>query len=165
MVIFLLQMVLWKVIDDLLRDKSDSNLKSHGSFSLQQWSLLLLAFGWLCSSSGWVKWVYLISGSEKASALWWPSSNKASNQLGECWWTGAFLCPPTSVSSRALKGGLHKSCMYRLFYFPPTISFEKLCFENIPVKVVKLNKTHLLSVLTNLFYSFFQKIIFFSFAV
>lgn len=114
MVIFLLQMVLWKVIDDLLRDKSDRNLKSHGSFSLEWLSLFLLTFGRLCSSSDWVKWVYLISGSEKASALWWPRANKASNQVRECWWTGAFLCPPISVNSRALKGSLHKSCIHGL---------------------------------------------------
>lgn len=138
MVIFLLQMVLWKVIDDLLRDKSDRNLKSHGSFCLEWWSPLLLTFERFPSSSDWFKWVYLISGSEKTSALWWPRGNKASNQVRESWWTGAFLCPPTSVNSRLLKGRLHKNCVhFFFFFFLPTSSSEKLCFENIPVKLVK----------------------------
>ena len=136
MVIFLLQMVLWEVTDDLVRDKSDRNLKSHGSCSLECWSLLLLTFGWLRSSSGWVKRVYLIAGSEKASALCWARGNKASNQV-RVPGSGAFLCPPTSVNSKAIKGSLHKSCLHR---FPPPSSFEKLSFENIPVKLVKSSR-------------------------
>lgn len=77
------------------------------------WNLLLLAAAVL------VRQVYLIIKGKKATLPYWSRCNKASNQVIQCQWMGAFLCPQPSVNSKAFKE-VYISLQIASLFFPPS---------------------------------------------